>query len=131
MTTEPTEEYVKKYLAKAERFLDDAQVFLQQRRLDSAVDRAYYAMFWAARAGLVQKGIIAKTHLGLMNQFSKEYVKSGNITQELWDAFTDAFDARQESTYDVDIVFGEESVQEIIKHAEAFLTKVKELLRVV
>lgn len=65
-----------------------------------------------------------------MNQFSKEYVKSGNMTQELWEAFTDAFDARQESTYDVDIVFVEEGVQEIIKHAEAFLSRMKELLRI-
>jgi len=88
-------------------------------------------MYHAASALLVQKGITTKTHRGLITQFSKEFVKTGLVSEELGDAFMDTFDARQESTYDVDVVFGEEGVREIIDKAREFVAKAKEISAII
>lgn len=48
MTTEPSQEFVKRQLQLADEALSDAKYLLQDSRLKAASNRAYYAMFYAA-----------------------------------------------------------------------------------
>jgi uncharacterized protein (UPF0332 family) len=41
---------------------------------DASVNRSYYAVFYAAKALLLKKGIETKKHSGTIHQFGLEYV---------------------------------------------------------
>lgn len=74
-------------MAKAERALVSAQLLLDRGDVDGACNRAYYAMFDAARAALltVQAPVpseVARTHSGLITAFSLHLVKPGLVAVE-------------------------------------------------
>lgn len=74
-------------MVKAERALASAQLLLDSGDVDGACNRAYYAMFDAARAALltVQAPVpseVARTHSGLISAFSLHLVKPGLVTVE-------------------------------------------------
>ena len=75
-------------MAKADRACSSARALLNLGDVDGACNRAYYAMFDAARAALLARGApvkpdIGKTHSGLINAFSEHLIKNGPISKEL------------------------------------------------
>ena len=75
-------------MAKADRACLSARALLNLGDVDGACNRAYYAMFDAARAALLASGSpvrpdIGKTHSGLINTFSEHLIKNGPVPKEL------------------------------------------------
>ncbi len=75
-------------MAKAMRAADSAQLLLDAGDVDGACNRAYYAMFDAARAALLAseapvKAEVARTHGGLISAFSLHLVKTGRVSIDL------------------------------------------------
>jgi uncharacterized protein (UPF0332 family) len=74
-------------MAKAVRAGASARVLLDLDDVDGACNRAYYAMFDAARAALLASGALVqpriKTHGGLIAAFGLHLVKNGPISREL------------------------------------------------
>jgi uncharacterized protein (UPF0332 family) len=74
-------------MAKAQRALASAKLLLDSGDVDGACNRAYYAMFDAARAALlsIQAPVpaeVARTHSGLITAFSLHLVKPGLVAVE-------------------------------------------------
>ena len=70
-------------LAKAAQAARSARLLLSAGDPDGACNRAYYAMFDAARAALIATGQdVGKTHRGVLNAFSERLVKAGAIPRE-------------------------------------------------
>lgn len=74
-------------MAKAIQAAASAKVLLDTGDMDGACNRAYYAMFDAARAALLASGApieadIARTHGGLISAFSLHLVKAGHVPVE-------------------------------------------------
>ena len=83
---------------KASRALASARLLLDAGDTDGACNRAYYAMFDAARAALAvadDEGMIAKTHSGLISAFSLRFVKTAEIPVELGKALNAVSELRQ------------------------------------
>ena len=53
---------------KADIALDDADFLAESGRYSLAANRLYYALYYAASALLLSKGIVTKRHAGLINQ---------------------------------------------------------------
>lgn len=75
------------FIGKASRAAASARLLLDAGDVDGACNRAYYAMFDAARAALIKSGApvppeVAKTHSGLISAFSLHLVKTGQIPIE-------------------------------------------------
>ena len=75
-------------MSKAVRASASARALLDLGDVDGACNRAYYAMFDAARAALPAAGApvqpdLGKTHAGLIAAFGLQLVKNGPITKEL------------------------------------------------
>jgi uncharacterized protein (UPF0332 family) len=71
-------------MAKAVQAAESAQALLDREDADGACNRAYYAMFEAARAALVAVGHeIGKTHRGVLNAFNDRLVKDGPMPREV------------------------------------------------
>lgn len=74
----------KDLMAKAVQAAASAKVLLDTGDADGACNRAYYAMFDAARAALLISGAdVGKTHKGVLNAFSDRLVKNGPLPKEM------------------------------------------------
>ena len=120
-------EIEKALLQRAEKDLNSAKILFKYGEIEDAVSRAYYAMFYAAKTLLCRKNLNAKTHRGVIVLFTK-LVKDGVVEPEYADMLRKGFDLRQLGDYDVYIEFSAEEVEELIKDAEKFLKRVKEIL---
>ena len=75
-------------LAKADMACSSARVLLERGDVDGAINRAYYAMFNAARFALLASGApvqsdIGRTHSGLISAFGKHLVNNGPVSKEM------------------------------------------------
>lgn len=129
MTEEPSKNYAKASLERAEKALKSAKLLQENGELEDAASRAYYAMFHTARAILFSKGISAKTHRGTISLFGEKIVKQGILTEEYADMLRKAFDLRQKSDYELYTQLNAEAVKEAIRNAEKFIKKAKELTK--
>lgn len=90
------------WLDRAERSLKSARVLLDDDA-DSACNRAYYAMFYAARAALLKGGFaeraMGKTHSGMIAAFSEEFVRPGLLSVSFSRAFARAQQDRLVADY--------------------------------
>ena len=86
-------------LDKAVRALASARLLLDSGDVDGACNRAYYAMFDAARSALLATDAPAapkraKTHSGLIAAFSLHLVKTGQVPVEFGKALNRVADIR-------------------------------------
>lgn len=58
-------EYVKYRLKKADETFEVAELLIENKKWNSAINRLYYAAYYAVSALLVQAGINTKTHSGV------------------------------------------------------------------
>lgn len=91
-------------MAKAIRAATSAKILLDTGDVDGACDRAYYAMFNAARAALLASGApvqsdVSRTHGGLISAFSLHLVKSGQVSVDLGKALNKVEELRLIADY--------------------------------
>jgi uncharacterized protein (UPF0332 family) len=115
-------------MVKARRALASAEKLLQDHDRDGACNRAYYAMFDAARAALLASRApvlpeIAKTHSGLISAFSLHLVKPNLFPVELGRSLNKAEDLRLVADYKGDSIEAEEA-QWVVGAARAFVEEV-------
>lgn len=120
-------------LVKAAQALASAKALLALGDADGAANRAYYAMFDAARAALLASGRIVatesiRTHSGLITAFSLHLVKTGKIPVELGRSINKAEDIRLAADYK-DTPVEHEAAAWAVDEAEHFVRFIKEALR--
>ena len=112
-------------MAKARRAISSAKLLLDSGDADGACNRAYYAMFDAARAALLASGSpvepeIARTHSGLITAFSLHLVKTKLVPVELGKALNKAEDLRLVADYKGDPIEKEDAEWAVLQ-ARAFV----------
>lgn len=92
-------------MAKAMQAVASAKLLIDAGDADGACNRAYYAMFDAARAALLISGYeIGKTHKGVINAFSDRLVKNGPLSKEMGRLLKQAETFRYVADYEGDPV---------------------------
>ena len=116
-------------LEQAKTALDDARFLLEGRRSpQSIVNRAYYAMFYAALALLQKIGKIPSKHIGVISLFDTEFVMTGLFPKELSRNFHRAFERRQVSDYRIMERLTQLKAEETLTKAAGFVKAVEEYL---
>jgi uncharacterized protein (UPF0332 family) len=115
----------KELFTKAQTAAASARILLNAGDVDGACNRAYYAMFDAARAALLASGIDestvnTKTHSGLISKFSLELVKSGQVSVELGKSLNKVEDLRLMADYKGDAIL-EEDATWAVNQADIFV----------
>lgn len=120
------------YWEKSVRAAKSARLLLDDGDVGGAVDRAYYAMFEAARAALTAIDVRhdeTKTHTGLRRLFSRHLVKPGQLPIGLGKALSVAEELRHAADYDTDPV-DDEDARTMLLEMDAFLEAVGKFLAV-
>ena len=115
-------------MIKAAQAAESARALLERGDADGACNRAYYAMFDAARAALLAVGHdVGKTHRGVLNAFNDRLVKDGPMHKEAGRLLKHAEAFRYVADYSdnaVDLT----DASELVRQAEAFVTTVRSRL---
>ena len=115
-------------LIEAKDKINSAEYLLNGSFYKGAVSRAYYAMYYAARALLSMRAIYPRTHIGVISKFGLEYVKEGFIDDIYGKSIRDAKDIREDADYGLGIIITEEEAKEIVEDAKHFLEKIKKAI---
>jgi uncharacterized protein (UPF0332 family) len=116
-------------LSKARDTLKEAVVLLEKKFYRGAVNRFYYAAFYAARSLLATKELDSSKHSGVISLFHKHFVNTKLVDSEKAKALSRSFEKRQDSDYeDFASVTGEE-VERIRKEVEEFVSECERVLR--
>jgi len=106
-------------LQKAHRNIRSAKLLLADSDYDTAVSRAYYAMFYIAEALLLSKGLAYSKHSAVIAAFGREFTKAGALPAEFHAHLRAASEARNISDYQLaSHVTEEETIQHISRAGE-------------
>lgn len=118
-------------MVKARQAAVSARMLLDAGDADGACNRAYYAMFDAARAALLLSKApveleVARTHSGLISAFSLHLVKTGQVPVELGKSLNKVEDLRLIADYKGDPLEKENAIW-AVQQAEKFVQEMQEL----
>ena len=115
---------------KADMALDDAAFLTDAGKFGLAANRLYYALYYAASALLLSKGIATKRHSGLMTQINMHFVKTGILSKDEGALFKVMFSLRHEDDYEDFIEVEKADIDEYTPQVTALVKKFKDLVEV-
>lgn len=95
---------------------------------NTAINRIYYACFYASNALLVANGIEVKSHAGVRNNLSVHFVKEGILPKECGKFYSLIFAKRTSGDYEDFFTHDASSVEVLLPQAKRFINLVKELV---
>lgn len=107
---EATAQAVRYWLAKARECLASAEDEARSGRLSFAVNRCYYAVFYAASAALLARGKRFVKHSGVRAAVHRDLVKPGLLPEDLGRIYDRLFHDRQQGDYIEFVSFDAEDV---------------------
>jgi uncharacterized protein (UPF0332 family) len=122
------DELVEYRLERAQEALEEARLMADWGHPNTAVNRLYYACFYAVSALLLAKGLSAVKHSGIRSLFGQHYVKTGLISKELAAFYNDLFESRQESDYEDFFRVDPDLIGPWLNQAEQFIAAIVQML---
>ena len=122
------DELVRYRLQRAKDTLEDARILADNQRWNSAINRLYYASYYAVTALLLDADLNPSTHNGAKSNFTEHFIKSNRIDKEYGKIYSQLFTWRQKGDYDDLFDFSEDKVMpyfnpvaDLIKIIEGYL----------
>lgn len=118
--------YVDVLFSRADEALRMANIGLREGLRSGPVNRAYYAMFYAASAALLADGAdLPHRHKTLINLFKRRLVGSGKVNAQLHTDLSNAFDLRMTSDYDLNVEVDGANIEAAVRTAERFVQEMR------
>lgn len=114
---------------RAQETLAEIPFLKQQGYYNTAVNRLYYACYYAAIALLIKHGINPGTHAGVKQMLGMHFVATGRIPRDVGRSFSLLFERRHSSDYDDFVYTSEEEIDELLPKAEMFIQTIGTLLK--
>lgn len=113
---------------RAKETLSETRLLLDAGHLNGAVNRLYYAAFYAARAILATKGLDSSKHSGVISLFNREFVKEGIIPRVHGKTLTKAFKLRSEGDYQDFKSFTREEIEKLLRDVTELVTEIEKAI---
>ena len=115
-------------LEQATEALVAAELNLANGLERSAVNRAYYAMFYAVLALLAARRTETSRHSGAIAQFDQAYVKPALFRKEFSRWLHEAFLHRQAADYGAELALARDEIDSLLSNAREFVAGVRQYL---
>ena len=115
-------------LENADRTLNEISIHIKNELWNTAINRLYYACYYAVTAQLINSGIEAQTHAGVRRMLALHFTKTGKLSIKWNKFYTDLFENRQTSDYADFVYFDCEMVEELYIQAISFIKIIKRLI---
>jgi len=125
---DPKENY-RLYMQTAQEMLEVAKENLDNNRVNSACNRAYYGVFYAASALLFSKGKSYGKHSAVLAAFRQYFIKTGEFDKKWSDDYEFIMDNRHTADYDLYDAIDREDAVLVMAKAQEFVEEVKKWLQ--
>ena len=115
-------------LQRAHETMKEALVMSRESFYNAAVNRLYYACYYAAIALLIKNEIQPQTHNGVKTMLGLHFLSKGKLSREHGNTFNTLFEKRESGDYDDFIYNDKETIDELYPQAEAFIQAIEELI---
>ncbi|MBI3960546.1 MAG: HEPN domain-containing protein [Chloroflexi bacterium] len=117
------------YLDHSEQCLQSAQVLLDTRLEMRAIPECYYAVFYAASAILLSKGIERRRHEGVGSALGESFVRTGELPAEMTKLFRQLHEERLAADYRMTYTPGEDVAEQRFEQAKHFVQTIRDYLK--
>lgn len=122
------EDFIRYRLERADETLLEVDSHLSNGFWNTAINRMYYACFYAVSALLVKNNVEVNSHSGVRQQFGQHYVKPGIIDRDLGKHFTELFEKRNRGDYNDFIDYNEKEARDLLPKTIELVQQIKRLL---
>ena len=122
------EDYIKYRIERARDTIDEVRTHIENKFWNTAVNRMYYACFYAIGALLAKHKIEVSSHTGVRQKFGEYFVKTEKFDKRLARHFTELFDKRHKGDYNDFFDHDEEDVLRLYPLSEELINKIETLL---
>ena len=119
--TDDVRKLVEYRLGQARETLEAGRALMRAKHNRDAINRAYYAMFYAALGLLAVRQLGTSKHSGVLGLFGQHFVKTGKFPSDMAVFLRQAFDLRQKCDYREFVEPQKAQAAELLIHAEQFI----------
>lgn len=124
-----TETVLNAELKRGDESLRSAEILNKEGLCLDAMSRCYYALLHYARAMLLTREIVPKSHHGAFLMFSQQFVKTNDVIQEYGKMLARQQKLREEADYATDSTFSQEDVIAALEDVRKFREMAYQFLR--
>ncbi len=128
LTDEEREALVRYRIEKAYGTLVEAHDCADDGHWTLAANRLYYAAYYASKALLIQNGIVAKSHEGVIGMIGQNFVLKGIVSLDEAKLLARLQNMRKTGDYDDFIEWHQEDVEPLFEKVEGYINKIKVLV---
>lgn len=123
-----SKDYIEYRFRRAKEILVELEILINSKLWNTAVNRMYYACFYAVGALLIKNKIQTASHSGTRQMFGQHFVRTGKISKELGKHYSELFEKRHKGDYNDFFDFDEETVLRLLPTTKEFIGTIGDLL---
>lgn len=129
MTEYQPQDYSDYRLQRSKETIQEVETHIENKFWNTAINRMYYACFYAVGALLVKNSIETSSHSGTRQKFGQLFVKTGKVDRELAKHYTDLFEKRHKGDYNDFYDYDKETVIRLLPLSKKFIEKIEEMIK--
>jgi len=122
------DDYIKYRIQKAKGTLSEVKLHIENRLWNTAINRLYYACYYAVGALLIKHEVDTASHSGARQKFGQLFVKTNKIEKKFGKHFSILFEKRHKGDYSDFYDCDETTVKDLFPISSEFIKKIEELL---
>lgn len=115
-------------LDRAHQTLREGRALAEIQSWNGALNRLYYACFYAVTALLSAYGFASAKHTGVRALFNQHFIAPHRLDREMGVLFNQLFIYRQQGDYEDYLEVTQDMVAPSIPHVEAFIAEIERVL---
>lgn len=115
-------------LERAKTTLQEAIQCYKNEMWNLAINRLYYACYYAASALLIQNKIEANTHAGIKTQFSLHFIRNNSLKREHGTTLSMLYNMRHTGDYEDFFDFDKETFETYYPLVDSFINDIEQLV---
>jgi uncharacterized protein (UPF0332 family) len=115
-------------IQKAAQTLGELPVLVENGFLATAVNRAYYSVFYAVSALALLHSFSTSKHNQLIGWFNRNIIKSNILDRQYGDIYRQLYELRRKGDYDDYIEFSSDDIRILAEQANDFVRKITSMI---
>lgn len=115
-------------IEKARQTLMEADVLSSSGFFNAAVNRLYFAVYYAASALMEDKLLGTVTHNDIKTMLGLKFIHTGKLEREYGQIYQRLYDSRQAGDYEDFVYYDKESYEELYPLAVKFIDRIESYL---
>lgn len=112
----------------AKKTFSEVRIIADNGFYNTAINRLYYACYYAVIALLLKNNIATQTHAGVKQMLGLHFVKTNILNPEFARFYAQMFNNRISGDYDDFITFDLEMIEELIPQTESFIYAIEKII---